>query len=131
MSRSIEHRIEDIQTCCEKILRYTAGMDRDQLVDSEVVLDAVLRNIEIIGEAVKKLPDEVRARMPAIEWKKIAGMRDWLSHVYFHVDPDIVWDVVATKVPELLREILAYRGSKDSERSHGDAGRPNAVRPPS
>ncbi len=56
--------------------------------------DAVLRNIEIIGEAAKNLPDDVRARMPAIEWKKIAGMRDWLSHVYYRVDPDIVAEVV-------------------------------------
>ena len=78
----------------------------------ELVTDAVLRNIEIIGEATKNLPDDARARMPGIEWKKIAGMRDWLSHVYYRVDPDIVWEVVDTKIPELLR---AVQGFKDEE----------------
>jgi uncharacterized protein with HEPN domain len=72
------------------------------------VTDAVLRNIELIGEAAKNLPDDVRSKMPDIEWRKIAGMRDWLSHVYFHVDPDIVWDVVEMKIPQLLRVLRAF-----------------------
>ena len=78
------------------------GHEPDQLAGDELVTDAVLRNIEIIGEATKNLPDDVRARMPGIEWKKIAGMRDWLSHVYYRVDPDIVGEVVETNIPELL-----------------------------
>jgi uncharacterized protein with HEPN domain len=79
------------------------------LAEQELVLDAVLRNIEIIGEATKHLPDDVRARMGQIEWKKIAGMRDWVSHVYYRVDLDIVWDVIQTKVPELLRAVEAFK----------------------
>ncbi len=70
----------------------------------------MLRNIEVIGEATKHLPDEIRDRIPGIEWKKIAGMRDWICHVYYRVDDDIVWDVISTKVPELhqaLRTFLA------------------------
>jgi uncharacterized protein with HEPN domain len=67
------------------------------------------RNIEVIGEATKNLPEHIRERMPGIEWKKIAGMRDWLSHVYYRVDPDIVWEVVTTKVPELLRTLQAFK----------------------
>jgi uncharacterized protein with HEPN domain len=109
LSRSVERRIDDIIACCEKILRFTSGMDREQLVAQELVMDAVLRNIEIIGEATKHIPDEVRARMPGIEWKKIAGMRDWVSHVYYRVDDDIVWDVVENKVPELLRYLLGFK----------------------
>jgi len=76
-------------------------MSRDQLAGDELVTDAVLRNIEIIGEAAKNQPDDVRARMPGIEWKKIAGMRDWLSHVYYRVDPEIVGEAVETNIPEL------------------------------
>jgi uncharacterized protein with HEPN domain len=110
VSRSPEERIEDIRLGCEKILRYTAGMTREALAEDDLVTDAVLRNIEIIGEATKNLPDDVRAEMPGIEWKKIAGMRDWLSHVYYRVDPDIVWDVVETKIPELLRAIRGFKG---------------------
>ncbi len=69
MSRKHEHRIADIILCCEKILRFTSGMNNEQLADQELVQDAVLRNIEIIGEAAKNLSDDVRARMPGIEWK--------------------------------------------------------------
>ena len=109
MSRRPAQRVEDIRLCCERILRYTSGMTHEELAGDELVTDAVLRNIEIIGEATKNLPDDVRAEMPGIEWKKIAGMRDWLSHVYYRVDPDIVWDVVDTKIPELLRAIQGFK----------------------
>lgn len=109
MSREPERRIADIILCCEKILRFTSGMNKDQLIAQDLVMDAVLRNIEVIGEATKNLPDELRARMPGIEWKKIAGMRDWLSHVYYRVDPNIVWDAVETKVPELLQAIRTFQ----------------------
>ena len=109
MSRSPEQWMEDIRRCCEKILRYTAGMSQEVLAEDDLVTDAVLRNIEIIGEATKNLPDDVRAKMPEIEWKKIAGMRDWLSHVYHSVDPDIVWEVVETKIPQLLRAIEGFQ----------------------
>ena len=109
MSRKPEQRIADIIFCCEKILRFTSGMNQKQLDEQDLVMDAVLRNIEIIGEATKNLPADLRARMPGIEWKKIAGMRDWLSHVYHRVDPDIVWDAVETKIPELLRTLRAFQ----------------------
>ena len=114
MSRKTEERIDDIIECCEKILRFTSGMNQEQLVQQEIVMDAVLRNIEIIGEAAKHVPNDVRARMPGIEWKKIAGMRDWISHVYYRVDDDIVWDAVDTKIPELLRTLQAFKDETQS-----------------
>ena len=110
MSRDPGRRIDDILGCCEKILQFTKGMNQEQLVGQELVMDAVLRNIEVIGEATKNLPDDVRARMPGIEWKKIAGMRDWIAHMYYRVDDDIVWDTVENKVPELLRMLRAFKG---------------------
>jgi uncharacterized protein with HEPN domain len=109
LSRKPEQRIDDIILGCEKILRFTSGMNEERLAEQELVLDAVLRNITIIGEATKNLPEEVRAQMPGIEWKKIAGMRDWISHVYYRVDLDIVWDAVENKVPELLRTLQAFK----------------------
>lgn len=109
MSRKPEQRIDDIIACCEKILRFTSEMNQQQLVEQELVMDAVLRNIEIIGEATKHLPDDMRAKMPSIEWKKIAGMRDWISHVYYRVDDGIVWDAVENKVPELLRTLRDFK----------------------
>jgi len=109
LSRKPEQRIDDIILCCEKILRFTSGMNREQLAGQELVMDAVLRNITIIGEATKHLPDGIRARMPGIEWKEIAGMRDWISHVYHRLDPDIVWNAVENEVPELLRTLQAFK----------------------
>jgi uncharacterized protein with HEPN domain len=114
LSRDPERRLDDIIRCCEKILRFTAGMDQTKLMEQELVMDAVLRNIEIIGEATKNLPNSVREQMPGIEWKKIAGMRDWLSHVYDRIDFDTVWDVVETRVPELLRTIQAFKDKNKS-----------------
>ena len=112
MPRKTEQRIDDIIECCEKILRYTSGLNQEQLVEQELVMDAVLRNIEMIGEATKNLPDEVRSRMPGIEWKTIAGMRDWISHVYYRVDDDIVWNAIAVDVPLLLRTVRAFKNEK-------------------
>jgi uncharacterized protein with HEPN domain len=109
LSRKPEQRINDIILGCQKIIRFTSGMNQERLAEQELVMDAVLRNITIIGEATKHLPDDVRAQMPGIEWKKIAGMRDWISHVYYRVDLDIVWDAVENKVPDLLRALQAFK----------------------
>jgi uncharacterized protein with HEPN domain len=88
----------------EKILRYTGGF-----VQNEPVYDAVLRNLEVLGEAAKKVPEDVRNRYLWVEWRAIAGLRDVLAHAYFALDDATLWDVVAQKVPalaEALRQIL-------------------------
>ncbi len=110
MPRSPEQRIDDILRCCEKILRFTAGMAREQLSEQELVMDAVLRNLEIFGEATKHLPDHVRAAMPGIAWKEIAGMRDWISHVYDRVDDEVVWNAIEVDLPLLLHTLQVHRG---------------------
>ena len=65
----------------------------------------MIRNLEVIGEAVKKIPEEIRTQYPAVEWKKIAGVRDILIHEYFGIDVEIVWDIVQTKLPMLESQI--------------------------
>lgn len=81
------------------------GLDKATFVEDETLKRAYVRSIEVIGEAVKQLPNPLRQKYSAIDWRAIAGMRDRLIHNYFGVDYDIVWDVVTNKVPELNAEI--------------------------
>ena len=93
---------------CEKVMR-SEGLDFHAFVRNELVYDAVLRNLEVLGEAAKKVPDSVRARHPSVEWRAIAGLRDVLAHAYFALDEATLWDIVAQQVPalaEVLRQIL-------------------------
>lgn len=69
-------------------------------------IDAVLRNLMIIGEAAKNLPEEFKLMYPTVDWKKIAGLRDIIAHVYFGIDNQILWDIVHVKIPELLTKLI-------------------------
>lgn len=108
MSRDWRFLLDDILECARRVRTYTVGMGQESLAANQLVYDAVLRNLEIVGEAAKRIPIEVRQQMAQIEWSKIAGMRDWLAHAYFHVNKDIVWDVVANKLPELETAVQAF-----------------------
>lgn len=94
-------RIKDIHQSLLKIIRYTQGMSQDSFFADELKYDAVMRNLEIIGEAVKHVPDEVRAKHQDIPWKEISGMRDFVIHEYFGIDNDVVWNAIEDDVPRL------------------------------
>lgn len=109
MSREATLRLEDIETACAKIMRHTRDHSRDEVLSDELRLDGILLNLHVIGEAVKHLPEDLRARYPEVPWRRIAGMREFVAHLYFAVDLDIVWDTVTRDVPELaerVREIV-------------------------
>jgi uncharacterized protein with HEPN domain len=105
MSRDALLYLEDMQEACEKVLRYTKGATYTSFTSDEKTFDAVVRNLEIIGEAAKHVPPEVRERYPTVAWTRIAGLRDMIAHAYFGLDDEILWDIVQNRIPELLQQV--------------------------
>ncbi|TAJ96338.1 DUF86 domain-containing protein [bacterium] len=105
MPRDYKVSLEDILEAINKIRRYTAGFSQEAFCKDEKTLDAVVRNLEVIGEAVKKVPAKIRSKHHQVDWKKIAGLRDILIHEYFGIDVEIVWDILENKLPALEKEV--------------------------
>ena len=101
MSRDYSLYLYDILEACENVREYTDGQTFTEFSDDKKTQDAVIRNLEIIGEAVKNIPSDLLASQPQIEWKQIARFRDNVIHRYFGVQLTIVWDVVENKLEDL------------------------------
>lgn len=112
MSRDESLYLADIVECSEKVLKFTAGMTYKDFVNDDLHFDAVLRNLEIIGEAVKHIPEETRDKYPQVKWRNIAGFRDVVAHNYFGVSDEIVWDVVENIIPVLLEQVKLILSEK-------------------
>jgi uncharacterized protein with HEPN domain len=107
--------LKDIFQAIESIEVFTAGMDYATFVADDKTMSAVIRKLEIIGEAVKQLPEEIRVKHPEIPWKQIAGMRDKLVHFYFGVDAHLIWQTIHNRLPALktaVRMELPDRSNK-------------------
>ena len=105
MRRDYRLFIKDILDAIEKIEEFVAGMDFEEFRDDDKTVSAVVRKLEIIGEATKNIPDEVRQRYPKLPWREMAKIRDKLIHGYFVVDHQIVWKVIEEELPLLKLQI--------------------------
>lgn len=102
---------EDMVESIEKIEHYTDGISFDDFAVNSMVIDAVIRNIEVIGEASKNIPEAVKERYPYIPWQKLGGIRNRIVHEYFGVDISIIWFIVCNELFQLkqwLKEGLNY-----------------------
>jgi len=97
---------------CVFIIQYTQGKSEEEVLDDKILVKALERCIEIIGEASKKIDDEFKSLHPHIEWKKMAGTRDHLIHHYFGIDYDILWNIIENKIPELHHSICEILNEK-------------------
>lgn len=112
LSVSLDWRLflDDMIESIGKVLDYTDGLDQSTFLSNNLVYDATLRNFEILGEATKHIPDSVKEAYPEIEWRRIKEFRNFVSHAYFKIDPDILWDVVSRKLPELSIKLRQVEG---------------------
>jgi uncharacterized protein with HEPN domain len=103
---------QDILDSINKILKYTKDLTYDQLAENDLVIDAVVRNFEIIGEAIKNIPEKILSEYNSIPWNKIVGFRNIVIHKYFDVDLENIWKIIMddlaglrTAIDEILTEL--------------------------
>jgi uncharacterized protein with HEPN domain len=99
----------------DRIAHYTSGLTRDGFLADRMRMDAVVRNLEILGEAAQRMSEETRKRMPDIEWRHIIGLRNRIVHEYFGVDTAIVWEIVAHDLPPLGRRLASVLSALQSD----------------
>ena len=109
MPRDPRVYLEDILEAIRRINSYTEALDFVAFAKNPMAVDAVVRNLEVLGEAAGRIPEEIRAAVPGIEWRKLIPLRNVLAHEYFGIHTKIVWDVVVDKLAPLeaaCRKIL-------------------------
>ncbi len=97
--------INDMIGFAKKVLAYTQGMDQQAFCNSGITYDAVLRNLELIGEAATRIPEAVRDQHPAIPWRMMVATRNRLIHAYLGIDDDIIWSIIRDDIPVLLTSL--------------------------
>ena len=120
MKRPYSLYLNDILESTEKIKRYIDGLTFEEFTASDMVFDAVVRNLEIIGEASSHIPESIQSESPTVPWRLMKNMRNILSHEYFGIDIDIVWKTATEALPQLLAPIKAAIDQAQSDESGMD-----------
>ena len=105
--RGIGLYVADIQESISRIEAYTKGLTFEVFRDDKKTIDAVVRNLEIIGEAVKNIPESIQSLHPDIPWREIMGMRNKITHEYFGVEEETLWKTVTDDLPQFKKQIAA------------------------
>lgn len=105
-SREWSFRIKDILNAIGKIEKYTDGMTISEFKKNELVIDGVIRNFEVIGEASNGIPLTVQLEHPRIPWKQMVALRNFLIHEYFGIDVNTLWETAHTHLPALKSQLL-------------------------
>jgi len=113
--------LEHILIETDYLLKTSRSLSLGAFLADETLQRAFVRSLEIIGEAVKKLPDDLKLRYPDPDWRRIAGTRDRLIHGYFSVDLELVWDIVQSKIPSLNAEVQRILATERSGQDKGSA----------
>ncbi|MBY6207404.1 MULTISPECIES: DUF86 domain-containing protein [Halomonas] len=108
--------LEDMAAFTRKVLKYTAGVSEAEFVNDELLFDATLRNLELIGEAATHVPPDIRLRFPDIPWRMVIATRNRLIHAYLGIDTHTVWSIISTDLPALLRAIEAMQRHLDEKK---------------
>lgn len=120
MSRDWALFLADIAEACCLVEQFTAGLTGESFARNPLAFHATVRNLEIIGEAAKRLPQEARVRMAEVDWSGAARFRDVIAHRYFSLDPEVVWDIVETKIPTLCLAASRLLGELNQSGAAGD-----------
>ena len=113
MKKNPEIFLKHILNNITEVQKNTKGLTKADFLKSKLIQNASIRNLEIIGEAVKNIPKSIKNRHPDIEWRQIAGMRDILIHEYFGVDIGLVWAIIKKDLPKLQKRIEALLAAGD------------------
>jgi len=115
MHRTVLQYLDDMLEAARNIVEDTRGLSYTEFITDRRRRDAVVRNFEIIGEAAKNLPPDLKTRYPSVAWKQVAGLRDVIAHGYFHIDYEILWGIITNTLPKFKTEVTKIRKTEQQK----------------
>lgn len=112
MYRDYRHFLADMAESSAAVVEFVTGLTFEQFAADKKTVSAVIRQLEILGEAAKNIPADFKSRHPEIDWKRIAGLRDVLIHGYFGIDLEIIWSIIQDKLPTLQAQLAGINEPK-------------------